>query len=164
MIKIEKWITSADRVFALVSGAILVPTFDFLYGEGEVAKHIMVALLFFIVMDWISGVRAAKKDHSYSSKYGIDGIFRTFFILLLPAGGHLLDIVIGSPGVIFGVLAAGVLYHNIQSMTANAIRAGWGTWVPDWILTKLTDWVKEEIESKLARSAKRKEELKEEIS
>src|SRR5690606_41595213 len=36
----------------------------------------------------------------------------------------LLDRVLGSPGVVFGVLGAGILYHVIQSMTANAIRAG----------------------------------------
>ena len=81
-------------------------------------------------MDWISGVRAAKKDETYASEYGIDGIFRTFFILLLP--------------------------HTIQSLTANAIRAGWGRWFPEWLLNKLADWVKEEIESKISRSESRK--------
>lgn len=85
----------------------------------------MAALMFFIAMDWISGVRAAKKDNIYGSKYGIDGVFRTFFMLLLPAGGHLLDAVLSSPGVVFGMLVAGLLYHVLQSMTANAVRAGW---------------------------------------
>src|SRR5690554_5559253 len=118
-----------QNILAALTGAILVPVFEFLYGEGDVVKYLMTALLFFIVMDWISGIRAAKKDHSYGSKYGIDGVFRTFFILLLPAGGHLLDKVLGSPGVVFGMLGAGILYHVIQSMTANAIRAGWGEWV-----------------------------------
>lgn len=147
-----------QNILAALTGAILVPVFEFLYGEGDVVKYLMTALLFFIVMDWISGIRAAKKDHTYGSKYGIDGVFRTFFILLLPAGGHLLDRVLGSPGVVFGVLGAGILYHVIQSMTANAIRAGWGEWVPEWILTRLTEWVREELESKLARSEQRKKE------
>lgn len=149
------------NILAGIAGALLVPTFEYLYGEGEVVKYLMTALVFFVAMDWISGVRASKKENSYGSKYGIDGIFRTFFILLLPAGGHLLDKVIGSPGLIFGILGAGILYHVIQSMTANAIRAGWGDWVPEWILTRLTEWVKEEIESKLARSQRRKQEKEE---
>lgn len=155
----EQWFTKTGALWSFLVGAIAVPVFEYLYGESEVAKYLMTALLFFIVMDWISGVRSAKKDSSYASKYGIDGVFRTFFILLLPAGGHLLDKVLGIPGVIFGALAIGVLYHVLQSMTANAIRAGWGSHVPEWILTKLTDWVKEELESKLARSEKRKKEL-----
>jgi len=148
-----------DRFIATLAGGFLVPVFEFLYGEGNIVIYTMTALLFFVVMDWISGTRAAKKDNTYASKYGIDGIFRTFFILLLPAGGHLLDMIISSPGVIFGLLAFGVLYHMIQSMTANAIRAGWGEWVPDWILTKITDWVKVELESKLKRAEVRKKEL-----
>lgn len=153
-------ILKTGNVIAGIAGAMLIPVFEFLYGEGEVVLSLMAALVFFIVMDWISGVRASKKDHSYRSKYGIDGVFRSFFILLLPAGGHLLDKIIGSPGLIFGILGAGIIYHVIQSMTANAIRAGWGEWVPEWILTRLTEWVKDELESKLARSEKRKRELK----
>jgi len=158
----EKWFTNTGNAVAFIVGAILVPIFEFMYGEGEIVMYLMTALLFFVVMDWISGVRAAKKDKTYASKYGIDGIFRTFFILLLPAGGHLLDKVLGVPGIIFGALAIGVLYHVLQSMTANAIRAGWGSHVPDWILTKLTDWVKEELESKLARSESRKKDIAQE--
>lgn len=152
----EKYLSAADRLIAAFIGGFVVPTFEFLYGEGDVVRYVMTALLFFVVMDWISGIRAAKKDNTYASKYGIDGVFRTFFILLLPAGGHLLDMALGLPGIIFGLLSFGVLYHVIQSMTANAIRAGWGEWVPDWLLNKLTDWVKNEIESKLARSEQRK--------
>ncbi|GIN87575.1 hypothetical protein J6TS2_39610 [Heyndrickxia sporothermodurans] len=54
----------------------------------------------------------------------------------------MLDKVFGSPDIIFGLLSFGVLYHVIHSMTANAIRAGWGNWFPDWLLNKITDWVK----------------------
>ncbi|MFC9540800.1 phage holin family protein [Lysinibacillus sp. NPDC056959] len=145
-----------QKLMASFVGAIFVPVFEFLYGEGEVVMYTMTALFFFLVMDWISGVRASKKDKSYGSSYGIDGLFRSFFLLLLPAGGHLLDMIFGTPGVVFGLLAAGLLYHIIQSMTANAIRAGWGQWFPDWILTKLTEWVRSEIEAKFARAEERK--------
>lgn len=69
-----------------------------------------------------------------------------------------MDLVLGSPGIIFGLLSFGVLYHVLQSMTANSIRTGWGEWVPDWLLNKLTDWGKVEPESKLSRTNKRKEE------
>lgn len=138
-------------------GAFLVPSFEFLYGQGNIVLYLMLALIFFIALDWISGSRASKKDNSYASEYGIDGVFRSFFMLALPAGGHLLDMAFNLPPVLFGLLAAGLLYHTIQSSTANAIRAGWGRWIPDWIMTKIADWVKSEIESKLDRALKRKE-------
>lgn len=147
---------SFQNTIASFFGAIFVPVFEFLYGEGDVVKYIMTALITFIALDWISGTRASKKDNSYASKYGIDGIFRTFFIVLLPAGGHFLDMVAGTNGIIFGAFAVGILYHVMQSMTANALRAGWGDYFPDWLITRLTNWVREELESKLSRAESRK--------
>ncbi|GIO34334.1 MULTISPECIES: phage holin family protein [Paenibacillus] len=145
-----------DKYVISVAGAILVPAFEFLYGGGDAVGAIMTALLFFIVMDWISGTRAAKKDNSYASKYGIDGVIRTVFMLLLPAGGHLLDVIFNLPGVIFGALAFGLIYHVLQSMTANSIRAGWGDWLPLPVLNALIEWVKSELDKKLKRAEDRK--------
>jgi phage-related holin len=147
-----------EKGIAAVAGGFLLPVFEFLYGQGPAVVSTMTALAFFIVMDWLSGSRAARRDNTYASRYGIDGIFRTFFMLLLPAGGHLLDVVIGLPGVLFGVFAVGLLYHTIKSMTANAIRAGWADWLPISILEKVTEWVQSEIESKIDRALKRKAE------
>jgi phage-related holin len=148
----------SQKVWAAVIGAFFTPLFENLYGDGETVRAIMAAVAFFILMDWLSGTRASKKDNTYASKYGIDGIFRTFFILLLPAGGHLLDMASRLPGIFFGMLSFGVLYHIIQSMTANSIRAGWMDWVPVNILEKIIGWVGSEIDSKLSRAEKRKEE------
>lgn len=138
------------------AGAVLVPVFDFMYGEGEAVIAIMTALLFFIIMDWLSGVRAAKRDNTYGSRYGLDGVARTFFILLLPAGGHLLDVVFNLPGIIFGALAIGTLYHVVQSMTANSIRAGWGDHLPLPVLNAIIEWVKSELDKKIQRAEQRK--------
>lgn len=147
-----------DKWKAIVStvGAVLVPAFDFMYGESEAVVGIMTALLFFVIMDWLSGVQAAKKDNTYGSRYGLEGISRTFFILLLPAGGHLLDIVFNLPGIIFGALSIGTLYHIVQSMTANSIRAGWGDWLPLPVLNAIIDWVKSELDKKIQRAESRK--------
>jgi phage-related holin len=148
----------SQKIWAAVAGALFTPLFENLYGSSETVRAIMAAIAFFIFMDWMSGTRASKKDKTYASKYGIDGIFRTFFILLLPAGGHLLDMASRLPGIFFGLLSFGVLYHVIQSMTANTIRAGWVDWVPINILEKIIQWVGSEIDSKVSRAEKRKEE------
>jgi phage-related holin len=148
----------SQKIWAAVAGALFTPLFENLYGSSETVRAIMAAIAFFIFMDWMSGTRASKKDKTYASKYGIDGVFRTFFILLLPAGGHLLDMASRLPGIFFGLLSFGVLYHVIQSMTANTIRAGWVDWVPINILEKIIQWVGSEIDSKVSRAEKRKEE------
>lgn len=146
-----------QKAYAIASsvGAGVLPVLTYLYGSGEAVTAAMAALMFFIAMDWISGVRAAKKDNTYGSKYGIDGVFRTFFMLLLPAGGHLLDAVLSAPGVVFGMLVAGLLYHVLQSMTANAVRAGWADWMPVEVLNWILKWVGSELEKKIARAESR---------
>ncbi|WP_240764762.1 phage holin family protein [Paenibacillus dendritiformis] len=138
-------------------GAAIVPGLQFLYGTSQIVVSVMAAILFFILMDWLSGISAAKQDGTYASTYGLGGLRRTLFILLFPAGGHLLDAALGLPDVVFGLFAFGILYHTIQSMTANAIRAGWGGFFPEWLVTKLMEWVKSELENKLARATSRKE-------
>ena len=149
---------NVQKVMAGLVGGFMVPTFHFFYGVDTIVIPFMSALVFFILMDWISGSRASKKDDSYGSKYGIDGIFRTFFMLLMPAGGHLLDVAFQLPGVLFGVFTVGLLYHTLQSMTANAIRAGWGDWLPIGVLKAVTNWVKSELESKVSRAQQRRSE------
>ena len=147
----DKW-----KAFFMSAGAVVVPAFEFMYGQGEAVVGIMTALLFFILMDWLSGIRAAKIDNTYGSRYGLDGVSRTFFILLLPCGGHLLDVIFGLPGLIFGALAIGTLYHVLQSMIANSIRAGWGDWLPLPVLNVVLNWVGSELEKKMQRAESRK--------
>lgn len=146
------------KVVSAVAGGIMLPVFEFLYGEGTAVVSIMGALAFFILLDWMSGSSAARKDASYSSKYGIDGVIRTFFMVLLPAGGHLLDKAVGLPGILFGIFAVGLIYHTLRSMTANAVRAGWAEWLPISILEKVIEWVGSEMESKVNRALQRKAE------
>ncbi|MEC0127163.1 phage holin family protein [Paenibacillus pabuli] len=147
----DKW-----KAFFASLGAVIVPVFEYLYGRDEAVIGFMTAVLFFVVLDWMSGISAAKQDNSYGSRYGLEGIWRTFFILLLPAGGHLLDVVFKMPGLIFGALSLGTLYHVIQSMVANSIRAGWGQWVPLPVFNWLINWVKSELDKKMERAESRK--------
>lgn len=149
------WNLSMDKLVAGTMGGVLLPVFEFFYGPGTAVYSVMIALALIIVMDWISGSRAAKKDNTYGSRYGIDGIFRTLFMVCLPAVGHLLDIVFSLPGILFGIFAVGLIYHTLNSMTANAIRAGWGDWLPIDALDLVTQWVDSEIKSKVFRAKER---------
>jgi phage-related holin len=132
-------------------GAFLMSIFHFLYGEGPVRYLAMTLYFLLIVMDWIAGYRASKIDGSYASEYGIAGGFRTAFLFLMPSIGHLVDSIMNMPGVVFGFLTAAFGLHIWKSMTANAIRAGWEKWVPEWAMSAVSD----EVEHKLARATER---------
>ena len=138
-----------------VLGGILIPIFEYFYGPDPTAITMMAALTFFLVLDWITGVRAAVKDKSYSSKYGIDGMFRSFFILLLPAGAHMIGKIYDFPNIVMGIFIGFLLLHISKSMVANAIRCGWGEWIPLKLLDVLMKWAESELDKKFERSISR---------
>lgn len=133
--------TDVGAVAAL--GATVASMFD--------PRYLYYSLCAAVLLDWIAGIRAAKKDGTYASEYGIAGIFRTVAVLGLPWFGLLLDHAFHMPNLIFGGLAGGLLYHTWQSFTANSARAGWEKWIPNWALA----WVASELNNKVARSAQR---------
>ena len=143
-----------ESLFSGATGAFFVSVFQFLYGD-EPVRFLIISLYFLLILlDWIAGLRAARIDGSYASEYGIEGAFRTVFLLLMPAIGHLVDTVFGMPGIAFGFLTAAFGLHIWKSMTANAIRAGWEKWVPEWAMNAVSD----ELEHKIARSIRRRQE------
>ncbi|ERI10838.1 toxin secretion/phage lysis holin [Aneurinibacillus aneurinilyticus ATCC 12856] len=134
-----------------MAGSTFIPVFHFLYGEGITRYVAMILYTLVIVMDWIGGYRASKIDGSYASEYGIAGGFRTAFLLLMPAVGHLIDVILSMPGVAFGFLTVAFGQHIWKSMTANVIRAGWDKWVPEWAMVRVSD----ELDHKVARARER---------
>jgi phage-related holin len=135
---------------SLTSGA-LGTLLNAVYG-GDLHVYFISAIVLAVVFDWFGGIAAAKKDGSYASTYGIQGVLRTAVMLALPAWGSIIDKIIGSPvSVFFYVLWGGILFHTLVSMTANFKRAGWDRWIPNWAI----EFVASEIEAKIRRSEDR---------
>jgi toxin secretion/phage lysis holin len=131
-------------------GIMLAPYIDFFYGADR--QRIFYALIIVIFLDWLSGIRASIKDKTYSSEYGINGVFRTLFILFFPALANLLDQAMNTPGFLFYGVSFGLIYHTWDSVTANSIRAGWGKYIPKSVI----DFVSSELEAKSKRAMKKK--------
>jgi len=139
---------SQSNGIAAVAGAILGPIVEILYGPDRLL--FFYALTAVIVWDWISGIAAARKDVTYSSHYGLMGIFRTIFILWFPVVANILDKLSHTPGVFFYPVIIGTMFHVLNSATANAYRAGWKRWIPSWAI----NFVSSEIKAKAERAMK----------
>ncbi len=124
---------------------------NYLYGAER--TDILVVFIVLIAIDWITGIAAALKDKTYSTEYGISGILRTLFILSFPAIGNMLDRAMETPGFLFYGVTFGLIYHTFHSMTANAVRAGWGRFIPQQVV----DFVSSEIKAKANRAIKKRE-------
>lgn len=139
-------------VFAAI-GVIIAPVIEYLYGDGS--GKVITLLFLVIAMDWITGIVAANKDGVYTSEYGIEGVFRSIVILLIPAAANYIDQIFDTPGSIFYGTAFALIYHNWKSMTANAVRAKWDKWIPATVINRVLS----EVEAKASRAKKRKREL-----
>lgn len=149
----KQWLAvdvTEGRAIAAGIGAVLAPWVSLVYGDGRVIP--VAILLFVIVLDWITGITAARKDKTYSSQYGIRiGLPRTLFLLAIPAFANLLDALLSMPGLFFYAITLGIVYHTWQSLTANAYRAGWGQWIPKGVMSH----IESELKAKVERSNKR---------
>lgn len=141
-------LTPRNGVVGLATGA-LGPILSKVYG-GEMYIWFILVLFFAILFDWIGGSIAAKKDDTYSSAYGLQGIVRTAVLLALPAWGSFIDQIFGTNFIFFGFWG-GVLFHTSISMAANFKRIGWNIWIPTWMI----EWVAREIEAKIRRANSR---------
>ncbi|CDQ41784.1 phage holin family protein [Virgibacillus salexigens] len=152
---------SFDRIFTIPTiqpetglfaslGLMLSPFINYFYGDGR--GHVIAGLCIIILMDWIAGIVASIKDGTYTSEYGIEGIFRTIVILLIPAASNFLDTMFNTPGFLFYGVSFGLMYHVLQSFTANSVRAKWDRWIPNWVI----DFVASEIKAKTIRANNRK--------
>jgi toxin secretion/phage lysis holin len=144
-----------SKAAAVAVGGIIGPWIDLFYGNGRLLPILLLIIVIFI--DWITGVAAAHKDRTYSSDYGLrKGLPRTLFLLALPIVANLMDTMISSPGLFFYAITLGMIYHTWQSLTANALRAGWGKWIP----TSVFSLIESELKAKTERAQKRAEEAK----
>ncbi|WP_445506755.1 phage holin family protein [Niallia sp. 03190] len=135
--------------------------FNAIFGVGNLVWIGILAIV--TVLDWISGIRAAKKDGTYTSEYGKNGIYRTLVMFILPVLGNFVDKALVTTvsingytlGVFFFLLTGGLIYHTLMSTAANFERAGWGRWVP----IKVLESVASEIQAKTQRSEARKSDI-----
>lgn len=121
-------------------------------------QTVFVAYLLYVILigfDWLTGTSAAKKDGIDTSAYGIDGVKRTIFLLMIPVIARLLDIIMTTNVILTGIVIAILARSIARSVIANTKRAGWDKWVPMWAL----DWVVAELEHKDARAKQRLDEI-----
>ena len=86
---------------------------------------IMMALLAFIVIDYITGLMVAIVNKTLNSSVGFKGLAKKVFILLLVLIANILDVhIMGGSGVVRGVVIAFYLANEGISILENAGKLG----------------------------------------
>lgn len=110
-------------VFYIKSGAaVLGAAAGALIGKMD---GVLIALLVFMAIDYVTGLGVAVKQHTLSSEVGAVGIAKKVFILLLVVVGNVLDVyVLGAGGVCRNAVIAFYLANEGLSILENAGNLG----------------------------------------
>lgn len=86
---------------------------------------LLIALLVFAVLDYVTGVMFAVADHELSSAVGFKGICRKVLIFMLVGIGHILDVhVVGSGSALRTAVICFYLSNEGVSLLENASHLG----------------------------------------
>ena len=97
---------------------------------------LLIALLVFVALDYVTGVMCAISDHRLSSSVGFRGICRKMLILMLVGIGHILDVhVVGTGSALRTAVICFYLSNEGISLLENASHLGLP--VPDRLKTIL---------------------------
>ena len=115
---------SIDLVWAKIQGAITVIGGWLGYFLGGM-DGLMIALVIFVVLDYVTGIMCAIADKKLSSSVGFKGICRKVLIFLLVGVAHIVDLhVVGSGSVLRGAVVCFYLSNEGVSMLENAAHLG----------------------------------------
>ena len=86
---------------------------------------LLIALVAFVILDYITGVMCAVVDKKLSSEVGFKGIFRKILIFVMVGVGHLLDVqVIGNGSILRTAAIFFYISNEGVSLVENAAHLG----------------------------------------
>lgn len=108
----------AINTITAVTGAII----GFMFGQ---VNGLLIALVFFMAVDYATGLIKAYGKKILSSEIGFKGIFKKIVILCLVSIGHMIDVyIIGSNAVIMSATAMFYIGNEGLSILENAAELG----------------------------------------
>ena len=115
---------SIDIIWAKIQAAITALGGWLGYFLGGM-DGLLIALLVFVILDYLTGVMRAIADHELSSAIGFKGICRKVLIFALVGVGHVLDThVVGTGSALRSAVICFYLSNEAISLFENAAHLG----------------------------------------
>lgn len=85
---------------------------------------VLGVLLFFVILDYLTGIAAGGVTGKLKSKIGLIGIARKVFIFAMVAVGHLVDGILGDGHIFRDTVAFFYIANELLSITENGGKLG----------------------------------------
>ena len=120
------------RIMAI--GSAIGAGFSFLVGGVD---KLIIALLIFVIIDYVTGMVAAWKTATLDSKKGFEGIKRKVVMLVIVIMAHWIDVSIFGVSTCRSMVIFAYLGNEGLSIIENLDRMGYGEYIPAFIREKL---------------------------
>ena len=128
-----------DLIWAKIQAAITVIGGWMGYFLGGL-DGLMIALVIFVVLDYVTGIMCAIADKKLSSSVGFKGICRKVLIFLLVGVAHIVDLhVVGSGSVLRGRPYGSRLLSAKRGESKNSVMLISSPWHISWMMRSLTE-------------------------
>ena len=115
---------SIDLVWAKIQGAITVIGGWLGYFLGGL-DGLMIALVVFVILNYVTGIMCAINDRKLSSAVGFKGICKKVLIIMLVGVAHVVDLhVVGTGDALRSAVVCFYLSNEGVSMLENAAHLG----------------------------------------
>ncbi|MFF2449386.1 phage holin family protein [Neobacillus sp. NPDC058068] len=152
----QKMLINKSLVLGALTGTVGA-FFDAVFeakGFEKMHAYIVALLAIMVALDYVVGVRVAKKNDKYKSSVGNDAVIRDGLIFAIVTMAWIFDQLLGTGALIFAVLAFAFIYHNAQSFGANLYVLGWDKYFPMWLFRILESEIKAKIKKYTDRGDK----------
>lgn len=123
--------------------SVLLPAFGFFFGVGS--EKILLGLLVLVVMDFLTGVFAAKKTgEPIRSRGAIKSAYKVAIYGLLVSAGHITETIIPLASFIEETITAFLALTELISILENTGKMGFA--VPKRLLNQIHKWRDDGIE------------------
>lgn len=117
--------------------SIILPTFGFFFGLGS--EKIMLALTCLIIMDFITGLLAAKKTgEPIQSRNAVKSAYKLAVYGLLVSAGHLTESIVPGTTYIEEAVMTFLALTELISLIENVGKMGYA--IPQRLLNQLQSW------------------------
>lgn len=117
--------------------SVIVPVFGFFFGLGT--EKLMLGLVTLIVMDFVTGVIAAKKlGHPIQSRNAVKSAYKIAVYGLLVSAGHITEVIVPLTTYIEEVVMTFLALTELISIVENVGRMGFA--IPQRLLNQLYKW------------------------
>lgn len=102
-------------------GALAITALSYVFGSMD---KLFIALVVFLVFDYISGIISAVMSKSLSSKIGFQGILKKLCFLIVVGVAHILDGVLGTEGAARALVIGFLIANEGISILENLGKIG----------------------------------------